>query len=253
MRTERSVTLGAIQAVSGRAVAVDFGVGPVTSDAGALLFGQADAAVGPVDRLAACFQDYRDGRFVERSVRTLVGRRAFGIALGHEDLIDHDALRGDPMMAVLAGKLRAKRRNCAPVAGKSTLSRLELGGSSLSGDGKIVHDGSAVADLSVTLFLDAHEAAPDRADLDFDATADPAHGSQEGQFIHGYYDCYCYLPLDVLCGRRLAAVARLRPANINGAAGLWRRRRGPWPCCVRGGRTCESCCGPIRGSRARNL
>ena len=218
MRTECSAAPGAFQAVSGRAVVADFDGGSMTSDAGALLLGQADARVGLVDRLAACFEDHRDGRFVEHSVRTLVGQRVFGIALGYEDLIDHDALRGDPVMAVLAGKLRAKRRNCAPVAGKSTLNRLELGGSSPSGDSKIVHDGSAIADVLVTLFLDAHEAAPARVVLDFDATDDPVHGSQEGRFFHGYYDCYCYLPLYVLCGRHLLA-ARLRPANIDGAAG----------------------------------
>ena len=218
MRTECSAASGAIQAVSGRAVVADFDGGSMTSDAGALLLGQADARVGLVDRLAACFEDHRDGRFVEHSVRTLVGQRVFGIALGYEDLIDHDALRGDPVMAVLAGKLRAKRRNCAPVAGKSTLNRLELGGSSPSGDSKIVHDGSAIADLLGPLFLDAHEAAPARVVLDFDATDDPVHGLQEGRFFHGYYDCYCYLPLYVLCGRHLLA-ARLRPANVDGAAG----------------------------------
>ena len=218
MRTECNAAPGVFQAVSGRAVVADFDGGSMTSDAGALLLGQADARVGLVDRLAACFEDHRDGRFVEHSVRTLVGQRVFGIALGYEDLIDHDVLRGDPVMAVLAGKLRAKRRTCAPVAGKSTLNRLELGGSSPSGDSKIVHDGSAIADVLVTLFLDAHEAAPDRVVLDFDATDDPVHGSQEGRFFHGYYDCYCYLPLYVLCGRHLLA-ARLRPANVDGAAG----------------------------------
>ena len=115
----------------------DLDGGSVTSDAGALLLGQAGVAVGPVDRLAVCFKDHRDGRFVGHSVRTLVSQRVFGIALGYENLLDHDVLRGDPMMAVLAGKLRAKRQNCAPVAGKSTLNRLELGGLSPSGDSKI--------------------------------------------------------------------------------------------------------------------
>ena len=148
MRTERPASSGAIQAVSGRAVAVDFDGGSMASDAGALLLGQADAAVRLVDRLAACFEDRRDGRFVEHSVRTLVGRCAFGIALGDEDSINHDVLRGDPVMAVLAEK--------------STPSRLELGGLSPSGGSKIVHDGSAIADLSVTLFLDAHPARPVR-------------------------------------------------------------------------------------------
>ena len=251
MRTECPAAPGAIQAVSGRVVVADFDGRSVTSDAGALLLGQADARVGLVDRLAACFEDHRDGRFVEHSVRTLAGQRVFGVALGYEGSIDRDVVRGDPVMAVLAGKLRAKRRTCAPVAGKSTLNRLELGGLSPSGDSKLVHDGSAIADVSVTLFLDAHEAAPERVVLDFDATGDPVHGAQEGRFFHGYYDCYCYLPLDVLCGRRLPA-ARPRPASIDGAQpGLWRRLHGWWPCCGRGGRTCGWCCGPIRDSRAR--
>ena len=121
-------------------------------------------------------------------------------------------------MAVLAGKVRAKRRNCAPVAGKSTSNRLELGGASPSGNSKNVHDGSAIADVSVTLFLDAHEEAPGRVVLDFDATDDPVHGLQEGRFFHSYYDCYCYLLHYVLCGCRLPA-SRLRPAHIDGAAG----------------------------------
>ena len=230
MRMERSAASGAFQAVSGRTVAVDFDGGSLTSDAGAPPRGQADAAVGPVDRLAACFEDHRDDRFVEHSVRTLVGRRACGIALGDEDSIERDALRGDPMMAVLAGKLRAKRRNCAPVAGKSTPSRLELGGLSSSGDGKIVHDGSAIADLLVALFLDAHEAAPDRAGLDFDAADDPVHGSQEGRFFHGYYDCYCCLPLGPMrCSAPCAASASPTPASPppRAEAGASNRSRSP--------------------------
>ena len=160
MQTERPAASSAFQAVSGWAVAADFDDGSVTSDAGALLLGQADATVGLVDRLAACFEDHRDGRFVEHSVRTLVDQRVCGIALGYEGSIDHDVLRGDPAMAVLAGKLHAKRWNCTPVAGKSTSNRLELGGLSPSGDSKLVHDGSAIADVSATLFLDAHEEAP---------------------------------------------------------------------------------------------
>ncbi len=196
MRTERSAASGAIQAVSGRAVAVVFDGGPMTSDAGALPLGQADAAVGLVDRLAACFADHRDGRFVEHSVRTLVGRRVFGIALGYEDSIDHDVLRGGPVMAVLAGKLRAKRRTCAPVVGKSTPSRLELGGSSPSGDGKIVHDGSAIADVLA-------EASGQRAERRVVGKAEWSHGKANPRFViaslaasaHGarslYEDLYC--------------------------------------------------------------
>ena len=218
MQAECSATSGVFQAVSGRKVVAAFDGGSVTSDAGALLLGEADAAVGLLDRLAACFEDHRDPRFVEHDVRTLVGQRVFGIALGYEDLVDHDVLRHDPIMAVLAGKLRSKRSDCAPVAGKSTLNRLELGGVRPSGSRKVVHDSSAIEDLFVTLFVEAHDRVPEEVILDFDATDDPVHGTQEGRFFHGYYDCYCYLPLYVFSGRHLLA-AKLRPANIDGAAG----------------------------------
>ena len=213
MRAEHPAASGAFRAVSGRAVVADFDGGLVTSDAGALLLGQADTAVGPVARLAACFEDHRDGRFVEHSVRTLVGQRVFGIALGYEGSIDRDVVRGDPVMAVLAGKLRAKRRNCAPVAGKSTSNRLELGGSSPSGDSKIVHDGSAIADVSGTLFLDAHEAAPDRAVPGIDATDDPVHGSQEGRFSTARPIRASSSPRSPLARMTPAASMRTCPAN----------------------------------------
>ncbi len=218
MLAECSAASGAFQAVSGRKAVAEFDGGSVTSDAGALLLGRADAAVGLVDRLAACFEDHRDPQFVEHDVRTLVGQRVFGIAPGYEDPVDHDVLRHDPIMAVLAGKLRSKRSDCAPVAGKSTLNRLELGGMCPSGDCKIVHDCSAIEDLFVMLFVEAHDRVPEEVILDFDATDDPVHGTQEGRFFHGYYDCYCYLPLYVFGGRHLLA-AKLRPANIDGAAG----------------------------------
>ena len=127
MQTERSTALGGFQPVDGRAIVAAFDGGTVTSDAGALLPGRADAAVGPVDRFAACFSDGRARRLVEHDVRTLAMQRVFGIALGYGDLNDHDALRHGPVMAVLAGKLASRRSDCAPLAGKSTLNRLELG------------------------------------------------------------------------------------------------------------------------------
>ena len=185
----------------------DFDGGAVTSDAGAAVARAGGRGGWAGGRLAACFENHRDARFMEHSVRTLVHRRVFGIALGDEELIDHDVLRADPMMMVLAGKLPARRRKCTPVAGKSTLNCPELSGLSPSGDSKIVHDGSAIALLGM-LFLDAHEEAPKLAGLDFDATDDPVHGSQEGRFFHGYYDCYCYLPLDVLYGARASRTNR---------------------------------------------
>jgi hypothetical protein len=142
----------------------------------------------------------------------------FGLALGYEDVNDHDELRHDPVMAVLAGKLAARRKDCAPVAGKSTLNRLELSRETATRYHKIAHDPAAIERLFVTLFLDAHRTAPEEIVLDLDATDDPLHGHQEGRFFHGYYDCYCYLPLYVFCGRHLLA-AKLRPSNIDGAAG----------------------------------
>jgi hypothetical protein len=195
-----------------------FDGGAITSDAGALLLGTTDRAIGLVDRLAACFTDYRKPELIEHRVATLVGQRVFGIALGYEDLNDHDELRRDPVMAVLAGKLEAVRANCAPVAGKSTLNRLELSRETATRYHKIAADPNAIESLFVTLFLEAHKTPPAEIILDIDATDDPLHGHQEGRFFHGYYDCYCYLPLYVFCGRHLLA-AKLRPANIDAAAG----------------------------------
>ena len=151
-------------------------------------------------------------------MRTLVGQRVFAITLGYEDLNDHDELRHDPVMHVLAGKLEARRVDCAPVAGKSTLNRLELSREVATRYHKIAHDPVAIEGLFVTLFVEAHRVAPQEIILDLDATDDPLHGHQEGRFFHGYYDCYCYLPLYVFCGEQLLA-AKLRPSNIDGAAG----------------------------------
>jgi hypothetical protein len=148
----------------------------------------------------------------------MVAQRVFGIALGYEDLIDHDQLRHDPVLAALAGKLAAKRRDCAPLAGKSTLNRLEHAPLTPSRYHKIGHDAAAIEGLFVALFLEAHRTPPPQIILDLDATDDPLHGHQEGRFFHGYYDCYCYLPLYVFCGRHLLA-AKLRRSNIDASAG----------------------------------
>jgi hypothetical protein len=142
----------------------------------------------------------------------------FGIALGHEDLIDHDRLRHDPVLAVLAGKLEARRADCAPLAGKSTLNRLEHAPAAPDRYHKIGHDAAAIEGLFVALFLEAHRTPPERIVLDLDATDDPLHGHQEGRFFHGYYDGYCYLPLYIFCGRHLLA-AKLRRSNIDASAG----------------------------------
>jgi len=142
----------------------------------------------------------------------------FGIALGYEDLIDHDQLRHDPTLAVLAGKLAARRQDCAPLAGKSTLNRLELGGPTMTRYHRIAWDAAKIETLFIDLFLEAHPQPPKQIILDLDATDDPLHGHQEGGFFHGYYDCYCYLPLYIFCGSHLLA-AKQRCANIDASAG----------------------------------
>ncbi len=218
MPTECSSELFEFAAVERRSVVAGFDGGLITSDAGALLLKATDGAIGLMERFAGCFIDRRHPAQVEHSVRTLVGQRVFGITLGYEDLNDHDELRHDPVMAVLAGKLAARRKDCAPAAGKSTLNRLELSREQATRYHKIAHDPAAIERLFVMLFLEAHKTAPQEIILDLDATDDPLHGHQEERFFHGYYDCYCYLPLYVFCGRHLLA-AKLRPANIDGSAG----------------------------------
>ena len=218
MQTECSAEPSVFGRVEGRPVVAEFDGGALTSDAGGLLLGAADRRLDLVRRVGGCFRDARDPRFVEHSVATLVGQRVFGVALGYEDLNDHDELRHDPLMAVLAGKLEARRDDCAPVAGKSTLNRLERSREIATRYKKISHDPAAIEALFVDLFLEAHARAPKEIVLDLDATDDPLHGHQEGRFFHGYYDCYCYLPLYVFCGRHLLA-AKLRPSNIDGSAG----------------------------------
>ena len=190
MPTECSSDLFGFAPVEGRSVVAGFDGGAVTTDAGALLLGATDRAIGLVERFAACFADRRDPNLVEHKVRTMVGQRVYGIALGYEDLNDHDELRFDPVMATLAGKLEAKRADCAPVAGKSTLNRLELSRPQPSKYHKISHDPAAIEELFVTLFMEAQAQKPKQIILDLDATDDPLHGHQEGRFFHGYYDCY---------------------------------------------------------------
>jgi hypothetical protein len=218
MQTECSAALFDFARLGRQEVVADFDGGALTSDGGALLLGQADRGLKLVERFAGCFRDFRDPELIEHEVKTLIGQRVFGIALGYEDLNDHDELRHDPVMAVLAGKLKARRKDCAPVAGKSTLNRLELSTSVPTLYRKIAHDPAAIEALLVDLFIGSFAQAPDEIILDLDATDDPLHGNQENRFFHAYYDCYCYLPLYIFCGTQLVA-SKLRPSNIDGAAG----------------------------------
>lgn len=235
MPTECISDLFGFAPVEGRRVEASFDGGSITSDAGGLLLGSTDRAIGLVDRFARCFEDRRHPELIEHEVRTLVGQRVFGLALGYEDLNDHDHLRHDPLLGVLLGKLAAKRSDCAAIAGKSTLNRLELSRAEPTKYHKISHDGAAIEALLVDLFMEAHRRAPRQIVLDLDATDDPLHGHQEGRFFHGYYDNYCYLPLYVTCGRHLLA-AKLRRSNIDGSAGaeeelarIVGRIRAGWP------------------------
>jgi hypothetical protein len=209
--------------VEGRAVVADFSGGTITSNAGALLLAKVGKSTGIIDRFAACFRDGRNPDRIEHEVATLVGQRVIAIALGHEDLVDHDDLRHDPVIATALGKLTPRRDDCEALAGKSTLSRLEH--SPEEGQSrapwryhKIVHDGNAIERTFVDIALRSTRTAPATMVIDLDATDSPLHGHQEGRFFHGYYDGYCYLPLFVFWGRHLLA-AKLRPANIDAAAG----------------------------------
>jgi hypothetical protein len=218
MPTQCSRDLFGYEVVEGRQVVAAFDGGDNTSDAGGLLLGATDRAIGLVGRFAACFADGRAQAQVEHTIEAMVAQRVFGIALGYEDVVDHDQLRHDPVLATLAGKLTARRKDCAPLAGKSTLNRLEHAPSEPARYHKIGHDGATIQRLFVDLFLEAHTTPPKEIILDLDATDDPLHGHQEGRFFHGYYDCYCYLPLYVFCGRHLLA-AKLRRSNIDASAG----------------------------------
>ena len=216
------------QAAGRRKVKARFDGGTVCSDGGALLLHEVERQRGILRRLASCFTDFRDPRLVEHSVEELVRQRIYGIALGYEDLVDHEQLRKDPLLAVLAGKhdpTGATRRQSAdrgkPLAGKSTLHRLEWG---LAGEAeqdrycRIVLDTEAMDRFFVEVFLDGHLEMPEQLILDLDATDDRIHGSQEGRFFHGYYGGYCYLPLYIFCGTHLLC-ARLRRSNIDASEG----------------------------------
>ena len=214
MQTECTPALFEFEPVERKKVVAGFDGGTITSDAGALLMGRLDRGLGLIRRMAACFTDRRDPRLLEHTVETLVGQRVFGLALGYEDLNDHD-----PLFHVLAGKLEANRSDCAPVAGKSILNRLEHTPKGAAAKyHKIDHDPARVAALFVEILLDAHNRPPRWIVLDLDATDDPIHGQQGAGYFHGYYDCHCYLPLYIFCDRFLLA-AKLRPSNLGGADG----------------------------------
>jgi hypothetical protein len=245
MTTECNATYLDFPMLGSREVRADFDGGDITSDGGALLLRKTEQLTGILRQFAACFTDHRNPDLIEHTVEELIAQRVYALALGYEDLNDHDDLRVDPLLATVVGKSdptgktrqRPRDRGKA-LAGKSTLNRLELtpvGADKESRYKKIVCHTHEVERLFVTLFLQAHARPPERIVLDLDATDDPIHGHQLGRFFHGYYKNYCYLPLYIFCGDHLLC-ARLRPADMDASAGsvkhlqrIVARIRQAWP------------------------
>jgi hypothetical protein len=208
-----------------------FDGGTISSDGGAFLLRQTDKRLNLLARLAECFLDGRNQALVEHSITEMISQRVYGLALGYEDLNDHEQLRTDPVFGILAGK-----ENLAePLAGKSTLNRMELGTGINDRYKKITFWKEAVDELLVSVFLESHDKAPAEIVLDMDTTDLPLHGKQEGRFFHGYYDSYCYLPLYVFCGDHVLC-ARMREANHDAAFGclqeierIVKQIRAAWP------------------------
>jgi len=245
MVTECSDGQLVFQGIAGKRIDADFHGGRISSDAGVLLLAEVERVGGYLARFAECFVDQREAGRVEHSVLELVSQRILGLCLGYEDLNDHDQLRADALLAAVCGKQdpqgqkrRRERDRGKGLAGRATLNRLEL----TPGDGaekqrykKILYDAQLIQEYFVQMFLSGHKKAPKQIVLDLDATDDPLHGKQEERHFHGYHDCYCYLPLYVLCGEELLC-AKLRPSNIDASAGavqeverIVRTIRARWP------------------------
>ena len=245
MQTQCNQRTFGFEALGRREVVARFDGGPITSDAGGLLLRETERATAILHQFAACFRDHRDPDLIEHTVEALIAQRVYGLCLGYEDLNDHDQLRHDPLLAVMVGKVdplgeeRPRERDLGKaLAGKSTLNRLELTpvrANKNSRYKKITVDRQAVQDFFVDAFLQSRTTPPERIDLDLDATDDALHGHQAGRFFHGYYDCYCYLPLYIFCGDDLLC-AKLRPSNIDASTGALKevqriveRIRQRWP------------------------
>ena len=230
------------QGLARRTVVASFDGGTLSSDGGVLLLAEVDRRREIVERFASCFTDHRHPGLVEHSVEHLLRQRIFGLALSYEDLNDHDELRMDPLMATVVGKAdptgndrRQPQDRGKPLAGKSTLNRLEWGAVKQDRYRKISVEQEAVDLFFVEMFLSAQEQTPAEIILDLDATDDPLHGQQEGRFFHGYYGGYCYLPLYIFCGTHLLC-ARLRRSNAEASKGaveeverIAARLRQSWP------------------------
>lgn len=228
METQCNEQLFIFQCQNRRDVAATFDGGTISTDGGALLLREVERLTGIIAGFADCFNDHRNPDLIEHSVPQLIAQRIYALALGYEDLNDHDQLRHDPLLAVLAGKddpagnnRRRQRDKGKALAGKSTLNRLELTPVRANGKSrykKITMDRQAVDKFFVDVFLQSYDKFPSQIILDLDATDDIIHGNQSGRFFHGYYGNYCYLPLYIFCGEHLLC-ARLRPSDIDASAG----------------------------------
>src|SRR5271156_4260125 len=196
-----------------RRVEAGFTAGQVSSDGGALLLREVDLKINLLGRLAGSFVDSRSPLLVKHQLVQMLAQRIFGLALGYEDLCDHEQLRCDPLLGLLSGKRDLDK----PLAGKSTLNRLELVGRT-GRYHKISYSAECVDRLLGDLFLESHGSVPEQIVLDLDATDIPLYGHQPERFFHGYYGSYCYLPLYIFAGDQLLC-ARLRAANQDAAAG----------------------------------
>jgi len=206
-----------------RQVVADFSGGQLTSDGGLSLVAQIDRHFRISERVAECFTDYRDPARVQHQLKDLVAQRLYGLVQGYEDLNDHEMLRHDPMFGIAVGKLDSEHERCAPLAGKSTLNRLEQAmhvATDLSEERyvKLCINPEEMEKLLVAVFIEQMGKEPKQIIVDLDVSNDPVHGNQDQAFFNGYYDQVCYAPLFIFCGRHLLA-AKLRPSNVDPAAG----------------------------------
>jgi hypothetical protein len=217
------------QPLGKKKVEAKFDGGRITSDAGTLLLREIDRKYDILGSFSQCFTDHRDPRYIDHTVEELVSQRVYAISAGYEDVNDHDRLRNDSLLATICGKedpegkgRKLERDKGKALAGKSTLNRLETGGEEVVSTErykKIIYTAGAIVDFFVNVYLGTTEKEPEEIILDVDATDDPLHGEQEGRFFHGYYDCYCYLPLYIFSGNHLLC-AKLRVSNIDPSEGV---------------------------------
>jgi len=215
-----------------RQVVARFDGGTITTDGGGLLLRETDRRLNLLPRLAECFLDGRSPLLVEHTVEQLVSQRVYGLALGYEDLNDHEQLRQDPLLRVLAGKADVED---SPLAGKSTLNRLELSDGTPNRYKKITFWKDGIDELLVKVFVESHAAAPEEIVLDVDATDLPLHGEQEGRFFHGYYDATATFRCTSSAEIRSCVLACGNPIATPRPA-VWRRSNASWRRSARPGR-----------------